>query len=208
MTSDTRDLPPAVYQLADHLDAALAAGEDLIAAFGSWPHGPIRWRGTNAEAIAARRFAERATIEAVRSAEMRVIARVIKARERAGELGRFGTPFGPLLRLFTAGTAVLADAVPACGDATREDFATADGLIAYLRRRGVIDPDVASFADDEPIATADAFLVAGLAPLAALMDTVALLLDSLDAHYDLYAVHDQDREDQGPPGASAGAEAA
>lgn len=190
MTSTPDQLPPVVTLLADHLDAALAAGEDLTAMAGAWPAAVAPRRlGSSAE-VARLRHAQRTTIEAVRAAEMRLVARVLKARERAEELARLATPFKPLVRLFVAGSAVLADAVPACGDAAEQDFATGDSLLAYWRSRGLVDDETPRLADDAVLAIDDAFLVVGLAPLGVVMDLVAMLLDALDAHYDLYPERD------------------
>ena len=36
MSADAPRAPLSVYMLADHLDAALAAGEDLVAAGAAW----------------------------------------------------------------------------------------------------------------------------------------------------------------------------
>lgn len=186
MTSTSGPLPPAVTQLADHLDAALAAGEDLAAVAAAWPAAATPRRLSSSADVARRRHAQRTAIEAVRAAEMRLLARVLKARERAEELARLATPFKPLVRLFVAGTAVLADAVPACGDAAEQDFATGDSLLAYWRSRGLVDDETARLDDDAVLAIDDSFLVVGLAPLGVVLDLVAMLLDALDAHYDLY----------------------
>jgi hypothetical protein len=186
MTSTPTPLAPAVTLLADHLDAALAAGEDLVAVASAWPPAAAPRRHATSADIARLRHAQRATVEAVRAAEMRLLGRVLKARERAEELARIASPFKPLVRLFAAGTAVLADAVPACGDAAEHDFASGDSLLAYWRSRGLVDDETASLADDAVLTIDDAFLVAGLAPLGVVMDLVAMLLDALDAHYDLY----------------------
>lgn len=201
MTTDLQAVPPAIYQLADHLDAALAAGEDLVAALEAWPKGPVATRGMGADAIAALRFAQRTTIEAVRCAEVRLIARLVTARERAGDVARHASLFKPLARLFTSATAVLVDAVSDCGDATHVDFATGDAITAYLRSRGIVDGEAPGIADDEPISVGDEFLVAGLAPLGALLDSVAMFLNSLDLHYDLYPALERDGDK--PPAEAA-----
>lgn len=186
MTLTTDPLPPAVTLLADHLDAALAAGEDLTALASAWPAAVSPRRLGSSADVARLRHAQRTTIEAVRAAEMRLVARVLKARERATELARHASPFRPLVRLFVAGTAVLADAVPACGDAAEQDFATGDSLLAYWRSRGLVDDETAQLANDSVLMIDDSFLVVGLAPLGVVLDLVAMLLDALDAYYDLY----------------------
>ena len=187
MSAVSVDTPPAVYLLADHLDAALAAGEDLLAVGNAWPVVRTARSSRCPDAIALRRGLERTTVEAIRSAEMRVLSRCLLARERAGEVAREVPALRPLARLFASGLTVLADPVPACGAATDQDFATGDSMPAYLRQRGILDAEAAGMPESEPIAISEGFLVAGLVPLGVLMDQVATLLDGLDALYDLYA---------------------
>ncbi len=172
----------AVCVLADHLDAALAAGEDLLAAARGWPMADPAHSG----ALASLRAAQRRTIECIRALELTVVARVLKAREWAEDLARAEPFLQAPARLFTAGTAILLDAVAECGDATEADFETGDGLTAYLRSRGLIAADAPGLPDDVPLAVTEDFLLVRRIPLGPLMDLVAMFLDRLDLLYELY----------------------
>lgn len=183
-------IPPEAYQLADHLDAALAAAEDLQAAGSTWQSV----RAGAAGDIAAEMAAERAVIERVKAFEAMLIGRIVKARKRAQTLARTAGDFSGMTRLFVGGTAVLVDAVAELGDTTLADFNTADSMLAYLRQRGVVADDASDLPASRMISIDQSFLVAGRIPLGALCDMVAAFLDALEMHYDLYP-----DEDSGPP---------
>ncbi|MCB1521463.1 MAG: hypothetical protein KDJ37_12925 [Hyphomicrobiaceae bacterium] len=182
-TSDDAAAPPAVaYVLADHLDAALAAAEDLEAAGGNW----CARRTAAAGDTLAERAAERAVVEDVRRHEAMLIGRVLMARRRATELAAVADHFSGIARLFVGGTAVLVDAVAELGDSTLADFATGDCLIAFLRSRGVIADDAAGLPESREVTFDQRFLVAGRISLAPLTDMIVAFLDVLEANYDLY----------------------
>ena len=93
--------PPCVYFLADHLDAVLAAGEDLLQL-------DIVWLSEDAgtpESSARDREDLRNDIETVRSLELTLIARLLKSRDRAEELVRLDGRLKLIARLFLSGTA-------------------------------------------------------------------------------------------------------
>lgn len=180
---ESDEIPPVAYQLADHLDAALAAAEDLARAGRTWASA----RAGVAGDIAAEMAAERDVIERVKAFEAMLIARVVKARKRAKSLALVAGDFTGMTRLFVGGTAALVDAVDELGDATRSDFDTADGILAYLRRRGVVAEDAACIPHHRVIVIGDdGFLVAGRIPLAPLVEMIGAFLDALEGHYDLY----------------------
>lgn len=182
---DDDAVPAAALLLADHLDSALAAAEDLEATARAWP------TATDIPDIVERRAAERRVIERVRAFEAVLIGRVLRARERARELAREEAIFASLARLFTGGTAALADAVAELGDASGSDFATGDCLVAYLRRRGVIDAEAGGLPEDCPPVIDGGFLVAGRVALGPLGDMIIALIDALEAEYDLYGDADE-----------------
>src|SRR5262245_49205132 len=140
MTSPTATTTPSeVYLLADHLDAVLAAGEDLIAlrvdiesvrrsdgAAAPWEH----FEGFVAEA---------------RMLELTLVSRALQARRWAKDLARtlarHDEAIGTLLDLFAAGLAVLEDAVVELADRTGADFDAGLDPLAYLRTRGLIPAD-------------------------------------------------------------------
>lgn len=181
MSSREQRAPLPVYMLADHLDAVLAAGEDLVSC-------GARWRALyetpgNVETFPQR---QRDIAQDVRSLELIVIARVLKSRDHARALAQVEKGFAPIADLFVSGTALLLDAVGECGDATSDDFETADGLVAYVRARGLISPEAAGIRLGSDVGIDESFLIAKRLALGPLMDMAAAFLDALDAHYELF----------------------
>lgn len=174
--------PLSVYMLADHLDAALAAGEDLVARGQDWRALAEQSLGKVGFALAQREIAED-----VRSLELALIARVLKARDHAKALAVADKRFSQVAKLFVAGTAILLEAVEECGDARETDFETGDGVVAYIRGRGLIAPDAVNVGSAAQLTIDDNFLVAKRLTLGPLMDMAAAFLDALDTQYDLFA---------------------
>ncbi|MGL4397831.1 MAG: hypothetical protein ACRCS9_14920 [Hyphomicrobium sp.] len=183
--------PLAVYMLADHLDAALAAGEDLIARGSDW-----RQLLENPGDVETFPHRQRDIAMKVQALELMLIARTLKAREHASTLSGLDRRFAPIAKLFASGTAVLEDAVEACGDATDGDFETGDSLLAYVRGRGLIAPDAATVTSPAQMTIDETFLVAKRLVLGALLDMSAAFLDALDAQYELF-LDDDALEDDG-----------
>ena len=165
---------PSIWLLADNLDAALAMGEDLTQQAWSPPSS------TTTDQTDMRGF-----LEDVRTLEMTMIARILRAREHAAEAGR-DKRLTHLARLFLAGTVSLLDALADLGDCTALDFDTGDAASAFLRTRGFIDADVPGRDEAAGLAVSQDYLVAGRIHLGTLMDLVATFLDVLEAHYDVY----------------------
>lgn len=182
-------VPACVYMLADHLDAALAAGEDLLAIAKTWERGnPID------PGVAGM---QRWTLSRVRTHEMQFLHRVSMARERARELHGADAAFRPLVHLFVAGTEPLAVATAEYCDPSLAAFETGDAETAYLRSRGLIAEEAPGLAIDADLEIDEQFLIGGRARLGITMDLIAEFLDALDIKYDLY-----------PPEVSSMAEAA
>jgi hypothetical protein len=177
-----RPAPASVYLLAEHLDAALAAGEDLTGVLYVWSGAPPREDAELVEFRAGRREA----IEKIRTFELAMLARLLMGREWAVTVATENDRFQPVARLYVAGTATLVDAVAECADLSGEDFDTGDDLTAYMRGRGLIAEDAAGLSDTAPIAANETFLVARRAPLGVLLDLVASFLDALEAEFDLF----------------------
>jgi hypothetical protein len=197
--SPSRSAPASVYLLAEHLDAALAAGEDLAGVRYLWPGAPPR----ATEEIEAIRAGQRAAVERIRTYELALLSRVLKGREWAVAVATDDERFSPVARLYVAGTASLVDAVAECADWTAVDFDTGDDLVAYLRSRGLIAAEAPALADTAPIAPDDSFLVARRVPLGVLLDLVAAFLDALEAEFDLFLEHDGDGAQASSPPAAA-----
>jgi hypothetical protein len=175
--------PASVYLVADHLDAALAAGEDLLAV-NSPSNSPLATHAAKAAEIPfslQRRFVER-----VRTLELVMVMRVLQARQRAEDLRRADARVAPVARLFIGGTAALADAAEELGDATHVDFQTGDDTISYLRSRGVISADAASLVNLNHLIVTSRFLIAERIELGALLDLSATFLDTLELFFELY----------------------
>ena len=181
MSQQTASAPLSVYLLAEHLDGALAAGEDLMARGQDW-RALVEQRHEAAE-FASR---QRDIAEDVRGLELMLIARVLKARDHARTLAEVDDRFRAVAKLFVSGTAVLLDAVKECGDARAQDFETADGIVAYVRSRGLIAPDAPDVRVASELTIDDNFLVAKRIALGPLLDMAAAFLDALDAQYDLF----------------------
>lgn len=182
MALKKNSVPKCAWMLADHLDAVLAAGEDLLKV----KSGPPAEDEDPVDAVLAARGRQREAIERVRTLEVAIMARVMKARERAAELGRANTLFKASARLFVSATGALADAIAECGDSTAADFDTADNMMAYLRGRGLVSEHLPALPESAGVAATEELLVAERLPLGDLMDVAASFLDALEQHYTLY----------------------
>ncbi len=174
--------PPCVYFLADHLDAVLAAGEDMRKLDITWVSST---NGTQEETVRDL-VTLRDSVDELRSLELSLIARLLKSRERAEELARTDARLKLMARLFLNGTGLITDALPELADATATDFNTGDADLAYLRARALIAPDAAAPAENARLRVTDAFPIARRLPLGALMDLVAQFLDTMELHHDIY----------------------
>ncbi len=182
MTIEMPYIPPTVYLLADNLDAALAAGEDLLKSLLVWQVGAAR----DGDAIAEVRARQRADLQSIRTLEQVLLARVLKSRERAEEIGKRDPRFGSVARLYNGGTAILIEAVADFGDAASHDFETGDGMVSYLRSRGLIGAEDAGPAEGQVLVVTEEFLIARRLRLGTLLDLVAMFLDTLEIHYELF----------------------
>jgi hypothetical protein len=181
MSSAGLAAPAVVYLLADHLDSALAAGEDLLKTKLSWNAGDSR-----SEGLTERRREERQAIEAARTLEMVLLARVLKSRESAQELASIEGQYKVIARLYTSGTELVATAAREMSDPTSLAFDSGSGITGYLRTRGLIAEEDACPLEAANLTITEQFLVAGQMHLGALLDLIAMFLDTLEAHYELY----------------------
>lgn len=183
MTVPMPYIPPNVYLLADNLDAALAAGEDMSKPVLIWETGA----GRDGHDIADARAEQRAILETVRSLEQLLVARVLKSRERSEEIAKRDPRFATIARLYNAGTAILIEAVADFGDPSAVNFESGRGAVAFLRSRGLIAEDAAGPHEGQAINFSDDFLVAGRIRVGTLLDLVAMYLDTLETHFDLFS---------------------
>jgi hypothetical protein len=187
MSSAGLAAPAVVYLLADHLDAALAAGEDLLKSTLRWNAGDSR----QSDSLNEQRREERAAIDAARTLELVLLARVLKSREDAQELARIDGHFKLLARLYASGTDIVAEAAVEMTDEVGTAFDSGDGITAYLRSRGLLDEDAPAPLEAASLPVTEEFLVAGKMNLGNLLDLVAMFLDTLETHYDLYDQQDR-----------------
>lgn len=184
MLESCKSVPPCVYQIADNLDAALASGEDLVAAGANWEVGD-----PSDPAVAG---AQRWAVSRFKVHELGLVARIVQARQHVRDLGQEIQRFRPLSQLFVSATGDLADVFGELNEQADTGFETGGDLIAYLRSRGLIDEEAAGLEDFKAPEIGDEFLVAGLVPLGVCMDLVAEFLDSLDLTFDLYPEDDEE----------------
>ncbi len=178
-----QDLDPRLYWLVEHLDAALAAGEQLTSLSLEVTEptptmGPRRLRTRVARFI---RF-----VTQVRGLEASLIAHILQARRRVAELPRGRGPLRLLLDPFTSGTTVLLDAVAEYGDPAGFAFNTGADRLAYLRARGLIAGDSGALMPVTTFEISDSFLVAGRIELGALLDLVEAFLNALNTEFGLW----------------------
>ena len=183
MTDAANTRHPVIYLLGDHLDAALAMGEDLLTERVALAEAEQKLN----MARLVRQNGELADfLDSVRTLELSLIARLLQARRRAEEVKRSESRLKPLISLFVGGTAALVDAAEELGDTTNAAFDTGDAAQAFLRSRGLIARDTASLAQLSQLSVSEDFLVAGRIRLGTLLDLVATFLDTLDVMFELY----------------------
>ena len=193
---ETTQRHPSIYLLGDHLDAALAMGEDLLTEKVALdvPAGKSAlrtWMRQNRDL--------NAFLTTVRSLEYAMTARLLQARKRAEELKRSESRLKPLIALFVAGTAPLTDAAAELGDTDARDFNSTDAALTFLRSRGLLAADAAGLEGLQRLAINEDYQIAGRIRLGTLMDLVATFLDTLDLLFDLYV----DPADDVEPGATS-----
>jgi hypothetical protein len=182
-TTTKATISPSIYHIADHLDAMLAHGEDLLALA---PPAEDEAGGNENQQMHARLAAQRFYLEEVRGLESRIVSRVLRARDHAEQVRRVDTRFKTVTDLFVGGTHVVADAAADLADSTSLDFNTGRDSISYLRSRGLIDSEIITLPRCADLKITEAFRLAGSIELGALLDLAASYLDVLELHYELY----------------------
>lgn len=172
---------PAIYMLAEHLDAILAAGEDLLATERSPPTEPGATRLT-ADLLFDRLDSDRSFVAEIEVLEAALLARVLQARVRAAEVVRRDSRFRQVVALFLATTNPAVDAVSRLGEwqRARERLELCTDPAAYLRDRGV-------GAEERPSLS---FRLSGTIELGPLLDLAATFLSALEIHYELFEAAD------------------
>ena len=172
-------VPSAAYMLADHLDAALAAGEDILSAGRQL----ISCDLTRSE----QSVAMRSCVDLIKALELALITRTLKAREWSQRLVECDARFKGAARLFVGGTVPLTDALAEFADSTQSDFATGESLVAFFRSRGVIDSEAVGFDGSGKALITQTYRVCSRIEIGALLDMIVAYLDALEAHFVLFA---------------------
>lgn len=176
---------PGIYLLADHLDAALAAGEDLIAA--TLPAGVDREEAGTPEDVPA-------YVARLAKHEAAIIARVLQARRRASELPRIDAPTQTIVQLIISQSTSLIALIDQFGDQSEHRFMTGDDPLSFLRARGLVAEEAASLPRFDKLKVTDSYRIAGVIELGPLLDMVAGALEALDIAYDLFGDAEVDED--------------
>ncbi len=182
-TTDNPMINPSIYLIADHLDAVLAHGEDLMALGVPVDEAPD---SKDMVHVQRRLAGQREFLEAIRSIETRLVTRVIRAREHAEQVRRVDNRFKSITDLFVGGTHVVADASADLADSTGLDFNTGRDSMAYLRSRGMLPADALTLPRLHDLKITETFQLCGSIEIGALLDLAAAYLDELELHYELY----------------------
>ena len=138
---------PSLYLLGDHLDAALAMGEDLLTKRVVLADATQHL--TMARLVRQNReLAEFLTT--VRTLELSLTARLLQARKRAEDMRRRESRLKPLIALFVAGTAPLVDAAAELGDTTSRDFDTGSAPVGQIPQAYYSTQDGDLLPSDQP----------------------------------------------------------
>lgn len=189
------DCPPGVALLADHLDASLAAGEDLLAS-----------------SLAARADLDEvdpqsapealdAFVQRLLQLESSLVLRLLQARRLSVEIARADPTMKSVASLFRAQTDTLHDMIAGAGRTPDGALTRAGDSHAYIRSRGLIAPEAAAPSPFETLSVDESFRVGGVAPLSQILDFASSTLDLLDARFGLYM---PDLPDEPSAGAGTG----
>ncbi len=178
-----QDLDPRLYWLVEHLDAALAAGDQLMSISLEITE-PTPQMGPRRLRTRVQRFIH--FVSQVRGLEASLIAHILQARRRVAELPRGRGPIRLLLDPFTSGTTVLLDAVAEYGDPAGFAFDSGADRLAYLRARGLVAGDSGALMPVTTLEIGDNFLVAGRIELGPLLELVEAFLEALNTEFGLW----------------------
>lgn len=175
------DCPADVSLLADHLDTALAIGEELLA-LALPARSDLDERDPEQAPAAFDDFVHR-----LMQLEAAFLLRVLRARRLIGEIGRGEAALRASSSLFRAQTDLLQELILKAADRPEGQLTRVGDSHAYLRSRGLIAPEAAAPSPFESIAVGEGFRIGGIAEIGHVLNLVSALLDLLDAHYGLYS---------------------
>jgi hypothetical protein len=179
----------SIYLLADHLDAALATGEDLLKENMELTRFTP---DTPSDDMREAHGMLRDFVDRIRMLELRLCARIVRARDLAAEVSAHDPRLEPFARMFASGTVPLVEAMADLGDTTDQDFETGAQALAYLRSRAFIAADAAGCEDIQELRGQEDILISAQIRIGTLLDLVAAFLDAVEQHHDIYGNQDTD----------------
>jgi hypothetical protein len=174
------DCPPGIALLADHLDASLAAGEDLLA-LSLAARADLDEVDPQAAPEALEAFVQR-----LHQLEASLVLRLLQARRLTAEIARADADMRSAAALFRAQTDVLHEMISGSDRDADGRLTRAGDSHAYIRSRGLIAPEAAAPSPFETLAVDESFRVGGVMELGQVLDFVSSALDLLDARFGLF----------------------
>jgi len=174
------DCPPGIALLADHLDASLAAGEDLLASSLA-----ARADLDEVDPQAAPEALE-AFVQRLFQLEASLVLRLLQARRLTAEIARADSEMRSAAALFRAQTDVLHEMISGSDRDADGKLTRAGDSHAYIRSRGLIAPEAAAPSPFETLTVDESFRVGGVMELGQVLDFVSSTLDLLDARFGLF----------------------
>ena len=169
--------------LADHLEGVLAMADALLEErFEPRPLTPA----LSADDILTELARLRTYVDRLETIELALAARLDTARAWCRRVEKADRRLSTFCRLFMGGTEGLARLLPRYADPTETQFNHETQSIAFLRRRAIIGETATSLAGIAQLEPGGDYLIAGLTPLADLVDVCESFLTGLDSFYHLY----------------------
>jgi hypothetical protein len=174
------DCPPGIALLADHLDASLAAGEDLLA-LSLAARADLDEVDPQAAPEALEAFVQR-----LHQLEASLVLRLLQARRLTAEIARADADMRSAAALFRAQTDVLHEMISGPDRDADGRLTRAGDSHAYIRSRGLIAPEAAAPSPFETLTVDESFRIGGAMALGQVLDFVSSTLDLLDARFGLF----------------------
>ena len=180
------DCPADVSLLADHLDAALAIGEELLGSVLP-ARSDLDEQDPEQAPAAIEDFIHR-----LMQLEAAFLLRVLRARRLTAAIGRGDAALRASIGLFRAQTDLLQELIVKAANGPEGQLTRTGDSHAYLRSRALIAPEAAALSPFESITVGEGFRIGGVAEVGHILNFVSSLLDLLDAHYGLYSPDDEE----------------
>lgn len=168
------------YLLHDHLEAIITYAHKLQSGRLTLP------QAISHEARADNAFALSEFIDTIKSTELVIVTKILRARLWASRLQPVDQRFDPMVRLFLSGTHALADSVQDSDSPAVASFGSPAQHRDYLIARQVIPANTYAFDMLTEFDVSGEFLLNGTTAIAPLMENCRTFADMLDTHFQLY----------------------